>query len=83
MRKYCQQKLSESIRPMFVEYKTALKVEGSSEPSSSGEVNLTDEETSEIDQQTASFVTELESCMMDEYAEPDKHGRPSAGLRYK
>ena len=44
---------------------------------------LPEEEKSALEQKVKSFVNELEHCMMETYAEPDKTGKPSAGGKYK
>lgn len=94
MRKYCLSKLNEIIRPMFIEYRVAEKRAFAS-TSSAGVKNeneneaakpnfeLTEVEMKEAEQNMSAFVSQLEACMMDEYAEPDKTGRPSAGGKYK
>lgn len=88
LRKYCLTKLEEIIKPMFLE---SFEFEAR-EMSESG-VNdenkdavpseLTEEQQQIIDQKASSFVTELERCMMDVYAEPDKQGATHAGGKYK
>ena len=86
MRKYCLTKLEEVIKPMFLEHIASkepegqsVKVEGEDVPSSA----LTDEDKALAEQKAIEFVADLEHCMMDMYAEPDKHGKPSAGPKYK
>lgn len=44
---------------------------------------LNDEGKALSDEKITNFVTELEKCMMETYAEPDKTGKPSAGPKYK
>lgn len=77
---------------MFVEYRTAEKKAFTSITSDLAateietekpDADLTEEETKEMEQNASAFVTQLEACMMDEYAEPDKSGRPHAGGKYK
>ena len=56
------------------------------DPENSPEQIRTDkeeEEEAKLEQKVKEFVTELEKCMMETYAEPDKSGRPSAGPKYK
>lgn len=89
VRKYCISKLEEIIKPMFIEYPGAPEG-GAEEGKEDGEEKspkkaegLTDEEKENINQRVSQFVAELERCMMDTYAEPDKTGKPSAGGKYK
>ncbi|KLO12715.1 hypothetical protein SCHPADRAFT_904862 [Schizopora paradoxa] len=92
MRKYCLTKLNEIIRPMFVEHRLAEKKAFVPVSTDLAEAEIateapktepTEEETKEMEQNATAFVTQLEACMMDEYAEPDKTGRPHAGGKYK
>ncbi|EJD07690.1 uncharacterized protein FOMMEDRAFT_101080 [Fomitiporia mediterranea MF3/22] len=93
IRKYCLTKLDEIIRPMFEEYRTQVDPQGEKveeqvkteenkdeEPSTSDSI---DKVKDDIDQKVKAFVYELERCMMETYAEPDKTGKPSAGRNYK
>lgn len=89
VRKYCISKLEEIIKPMFIEYpgvpeeSAEEKKEDGEEKSPKKSEDLTDEEKERIDQNVSHFVAELERCMMETYAEPDKTGKPSAGGKYK
>lgn len=44
---------------------------------------VTPEEKEAIEGNTKRFTAELEECMFELYAEPDKHGKPSAAGKYK
>lgn len=75
---------------MFEEYQRALsnsQAEGQAKEDSSDTKepvsSSAEMDKSELEQKVKSFVTELERCMMETYAEPDKTGKPSAGGKYK
>lgn len=75
---------------MFFEYPASdgepVKVEtekDEEEKSPKKAEDLTEEEKERINEKVSQFVAELEHCMMDMYAEPDKAGKPSAGGKYK
>ncbi|KAL5492519.1 BYE1 [Sanghuangporus weigelae] len=91
IRKYCLSKLEEIIRPMFEEYRETqsrsqtegqVKEEGGDDAKESI-ISSVEDDKNELVQKVKSFVNELEQCMMDTYAEPDKIGKPSAGGKYK
>ncbi|OCB87803.1 hypothetical protein A7U60_g5126 [Sanghuangporus baumii] len=91
IRKYCLSKLEEIIRPMFEEYREEqsrsqtegqVKEEGGDDAREST-ISSVEDDKNELVQKVKSFVNELERCMMDTYAEPDKTGKPSAGGKYK
>ncbi|KAL5531359.1 hypothetical protein ACEPAG_4236 [Sanghuangporus baumii] len=91
IRKYCLSKLEEIIRPMFDEYREVqsrsqtegqIKEEGGDDAKESI-ISSVEDDRNELVQKVKSFVNELERCMMDTYAEPDKTGKPSAGGKYK
>ncbi|KAI5118689.1 hypothetical protein M0805_003625 [Coniferiporia weirii] len=90
LRRYCLSKLEEIIRPMFEEYpaeqeetKGKEKGEATAETKDSSTTELDDEEKNVVDQKIKSFAAELEQCMMETYAEPDKSGKLSAAGKYK
>lgn len=93
IRRYCLTKLEEIVRPMFEEHQdvknenqieTQVKAEGSGGDAKEAVAPSTsEEEMSAIDQKIKAFVNELERCMMEIYAEPDKSWRPSAAGKYK
>lgn len=60
-----------------------VKAEGSSDATDETTPSKSEEEMGATDQKIRAFVNELERCMMEIYAEPDKSGRPSAGGKYK
>jgi hypothetical protein len=44
---------------------------------------LTDEEREELTNEAHAFATELERCVFEAYAEPDRQGDMAAGAKYK
>ena len=74
---------------MFLEYyKDNIENKDGEEPQKdvaegTERTELSDAERTEIESKASSFVADLEHCMMDSYAEPDKAGKPSAGAKYK
>jgi hypothetical protein len=53
------------------------------EPPKPEETNDVEDRRKELVEKASTFTTELERCMFDAYAEPDKHGRPHASGKYK
>ena len=52
------------------------------EPSKKEE-DLTEEEQEILSTNGKKYASDLEQCVFELYAEPDKHGKPSAGGKYK
>ena len=44
---------------------------------------MTDEEKEQLKERASRFATELEECMYELYAEPDKTGKQSVAAKYK
>ncbi|KAH8108343.1 hypothetical protein DFH11DRAFT_1691587 [Phellopilus nigrolimitatus] len=90
IRRYCLAKLEEIIQPMFEEYRnqqTTLEGQKIGEGGEENQVDASNKSTGSEKQSTdasaSAFVSKLEQCMMDIYAEPDKSGKPSAAGKYK
>ena len=47
------------------------------------EEDLTDEEKEDLETKGKVFAADLEQCIFELYAEPDKTGKPSVGGKYK
>ncbi|KAI0269042.1 hypothetical protein BGY98DRAFT_1016187, partial [Russula aff. rugulosa BPL654] len=91
-RKYCLGKFSEMFTGIFMQYpyvypesngkeegaerKKATTVERKPE-------ELTEEEKTQLRERASAFAAEVEHAVFDTYAEPDKHGKPGAGVKYK
>ncbi|PCH44335.1 hypothetical protein WOLCODRAFT_133175 [Wolfiporia cocos MD-104 SS10] len=88
-RKYCLTKLQEIFSGIFLRY-PYLRVEETgrerpeeiTEPDKKQE-ELTDEEKEKLGQTANRFAAELEECIYELYAEPDKNGKRSAAGKYK
>lgn len=57
--------------------------EGDSEPVDKKPEELTDEEKTMLEERAKQFATDLEECMYEIYAEPDKTGKHSVAAKYK
>jgi hypothetical protein len=91
-RKYCLGKFSEMFTGIFMQYpyvysesngkeegaerKKATTVERKPE-------DLTEEEKTQLRERASAFAAEIEHAVFHTYAEPDKHGKPGAGVKYK
>lgn len=91
-RKYCLGKFSEMFAGIFMQYpyvypesngkeeaterKKAIMVERKPE-------ELTEEEKAQLRERASAFAAEVEHAVFDTYAEPDKHGKLGAGVKYK
>lgn len=85
-RKYCTTKLQEVFSQIFTRYPflpgEEIPVDETPEPKKK-EQDLTDEEKEIVGIKGKAFASDLEQCVFDLYAEPDKHGKPAAGGKYK
>ncbi len=85
-RKYCTTKLQEIFAQIFTKYPFLpggeISEDQAPEPAKT-EQDLTDEEKEILQTKGRVFASDLEGCVFDLYAEPDKHGKPSAGGKYK
>lgn len=85
-RKYCLGKLEELFRDIFLRYPhLPVNDDGSDVPErvQKPRGDLTEEESVILVNQSKQFATDLESCIYETYAEPDKQGKHSAGPKYK
>ncbi|KAG6332199.1 hypothetical protein ID866_6892, partial [Astraeus odoratus] len=82
-RKYCLGKLQEMFFPIFLRYPHADAPNGSGNKVELPPDNLSDEDKQRLENEARVFASELEQCVFDIYAEPDKHGKPSVGSKYK
>ena len=85
-RKYCTTKLQEVFVKIFTKYPFLPSEETpkdeAPEPSKKEE-DLTEEEQEILSTNGKKYASDLEQCVFEMYAEPDKHGKPSAGGKYK
>ena len=88
-RKYCLGKFAEMFMRIFVQY-PYVHPEGSAEEEgrkkATAERNpeeLTEEDKTQLRERASAFATEVEQAVFDMYAELDKNGKPSAGVKYK
>jgi hypothetical protein len=44
---------------------------------------LTEEEMTQLRERASAFAAEVEQAVFDTYAEPDRHGKSGAGVKYK
>ena len=91
-RKYCLGKFEELSRDIFLRYPhVRIEKEGgadSTEPhvaniAQNSQTDLAEDEKTKLLDRAQQFAADLESCVYETYSEPDKHGRPSAGPKYK
>ncbi|THH32466.1 hypothetical protein EUX98_g1724 [Antrodiella citrinella] len=85
IRKYCRTKLEEMFLEIFLRYPNLpapVPVEGE-EVKTKTQEDLTPEEKATAEENAKRYTEELEQSVFDLYAEPDKHGNPSPGGKYK
>lgn len=82
-RKYCLGKLQEMFFPIFRRYPHIDAPDGSGSRVELAPENVTQEVEERLENEAKSFAVELEQCVFDIYAEPDKYGKPSVGSKYK
>lgn len=86
-RKYCLTKLEEMFTTIFLRYPVLPNEEHESvegeEPKKKTQDELTPEEKEFVENTAKNFTVDLEQRIFDIYAEPDKHGKPSAAGKYK
>ncbi|KZT09941.1 uncharacterized protein LAESUDRAFT_694467 [Laetiporus sulphureus 93-53] len=88
-RKYCLTKLQETFCQIFLRY--PFLRDGASQLATSNEAleadrrqeELTDDQKEKIETTAKHFASDLEQCVYDLYAEPDKAGKRSAAGKYK
>lgn len=76
-RKYCIGKLADVLVPVFKRHPV---VEGGVEKAPE---ELDEEETAFVEERARAYAAELERCVFETYAEPDKFGKASAAGKYK
>jgi hypothetical protein len=81
-RNYCLRKLQEVFGSIFLRYPhaTATEIGGRLELK---EGELSDEDKARLEEEAKVFTAEVEQCIFDIYSEPDRHGKPSVGPKYK
>ncbi|KAH9967592.1 hypothetical protein BC827DRAFT_605522 [Russula dissimulans] len=89
-RKYCLGKLTEMFVGIFMQYPHVPQESNAEEEERERKEmierkpeELTEEEKTHIRECAAIFTTDLEQAVFDTYAEPDRHGKPGAGVKYK
>jgi hypothetical protein len=91
-RKYCLGKLEELFRDIFLRYPhVRIEIDSGKDTDDQHHLNIVHENSVDLteDQRTAlvdkskSFADDLERCIFETYSEPDKHGKPSGGAKYK
>ena len=91
-RKYCLGKFSEMFAGIFMHY-PHVHPEGDAneEGAESNKATtverkpeeLTEEEKTQLQERASAFAAEVEQAVFETYAEPDKYGKPGAGIKYK
>jgi hypothetical protein len=90
-RKYCLGKFNEMFTGIFMQYPYTRK-EGDAEEDDGKHKEalverkpeeLTEEERTQVRERATTFAAEVERAVFDTYAEPDKYGKPGAGVKYK
>jgi len=92
-RKYCRGKFSEMFTGIFMQYPyvypegNAMEEEGAERMKATTverkPEELTEEEKTQLRERASAFAAEVEHAVFDTYAEPDKYGKPGAGVKYK
>ena len=91
VRKYCLNKLEEMFKEVYLRY-PYVRLKAEEEHSEDGETiktikkelaEMSEEEKAALVEDAKRFARELETCVYEIYAEPDKTGNPHAGPKYK
>lgn len=92
-RKYCLGKFEEMFREIYMKYPYIRLKEEHEQIDEQDEVmskivrkdlvDMSDEEKEALVQDSKQFARELEICIFELYAEPDKNGDPRAGAKYR
>ncbi|KAF9530425.1 hypothetical protein CPB83DRAFT_850893 [Crepidotus variabilis] len=87
-RKYCLGKMEDTFKGIFLKYSHVRTTRDENDLETAEIVfkkmdELTDEEKEIVIEKSKEFARELESCVFEIYAEPDKHNDPHAGPKYK
>ncbi|TFK29665.1 hypothetical protein FA15DRAFT_663824 [Coprinopsis marcescibilis] len=81
-RKYCLSKLEEMFRDIFFRYPHVQKPDSTEIVAKTVE-DMTEDEKAALTQESKQFAADLEQCVFDTFAEPDKTGNKHAGVNYK
>jgi hypothetical protein len=92
-RKYCLGKFSDMFTRIFMQYpyvypEGSAKEEEGAESKKATTVErkseeLTEEDKTQLRERASAFAAEVEQAVFNTYAEPDKYGKPGAGVKYK
>jgi hypothetical protein len=89
-RKYCLGKFAEMFMGIFMQYpyvqENNTEEDGADRKKATAErkpEELTEEDKTQLRERASAFATEVEQAVFDTYAEPDKSGKPGAGVKYK
>jgi hypothetical protein len=91
-RKYCLGKFSEMFTGIFMQYPYVYPESNANEEEDAQRKKatverkteeLTEEEKTQLRERASAFAAEVEHAVFDTYAEPDKYGKPGAGVKYK
>jgi len=91
VRKYCLTKLEDVFKEVYLRYPyVRLKEEDDDGEGQSGVkiikkelTDMSEEEKEAVVEDSRQFARELEACVYETYAEPDKNGNPHAAAKYK
>ncbi|TFY74439.1 hypothetical protein EWM64_g9573 [Hericium alpestre] len=82
-RKYCHGKLAEMFIKIFLDNPRFKPADGDGMLVEKKPEELSDEDKNILQEKAKAFAAELEQCLFDTYADPDKHGRHVASTKYK
>lgn len=88
-RKYCLGKFAEMFMGIFMQYPCVQEnnAEGEGAPKKATVTRkpeeLTEDDKTQLRERASAFATEVEQAVFNTYAEPDKFGKPGAGVKYK
>ena len=88
-RKYCLGKFAEMFMGIFMQYPCVQEnnAEGEGAPKTATVTRkpeeLTEDDKTQLRERASAFATEVEQAVFNTYAEPDKFGKPGAGVKYK
>ena len=88
-RKYCLGKFAEMFMGIFMQYPCIQEInaEGEGAPKKATVTRkpeeLTEDDKTQLRERASAFATEVEQAVFNTYAEPDKVGKPGAGVKYK
>jgi hypothetical protein len=89
-RKYCLGKFAEMFMGIFMQYPYVQENNTEEDGAERKKVmverkpeELTEDDKTQLREGASAFATEVEQAVFDTYAEPDKSGKPGAGVKYK